>query len=348
MRGYTVADEVVAAQSGAPGAAALAAMHLLRSPAGAAVAARLAALAAVGAAWPDPGPQDAREDVMEGGREGGREGGSRRSCSPAAAAVFHLLASAAACPVAAEAFAPFLPQLAAAAVVQWETSAAARRLLAALRVTRAAPNDTSSSITGCGNVDGLMSTAPPSPHDVVSSLAPRYPRGRRKFRVALARSALHAAETEAAAVARGLPLTAAAAAAVAAALRLFIAAVTPAGDSSCPGGGGGGKHSRASATVPLGTDMMRCAKLFTAVASDGRGAPAAAAAADSCAVLADRFLASASGGGAGGGGGGGGGGGMGAGGVVTPVAVAVSLAAMSLPSPECVAAGLRLAAGLSE
>jgi hypothetical protein len=206
---------------------------------------------------------------------------------------------------------------------------------------------------------------PPSPHDVVTALATRYPRGRRKFRVALARSALHAAETAAVAAGGGLPLTAAAASAVAAALRLFIAAVAPdvaasrggsggggggggGGDGGRGGGGGGGgKRSRASSTAPLGADMMRCAKLFTSASSDERGAPAATAAADACAALAAWFLASPGGGG-GGGGGSGGRGRIADGGVVTQVAVAVSLAAMSLPSPACVAAGLRLAAGMSD
>jgi hypothetical protein len=50
---HAAAPAPAAGAAASPGAAALAAMHLLRSPADAAVAARLAAVAAGGAAWPE-------------------------------------------------------------------------------------------------------------------------------------------------------------------------------------------------------------------------------------------------------------------------------------------------------
>ena len=300
--------------TGARRVSSLAALRFLRSEAGAAAAPRLVELV----------------ELVEGGDADAAD--SRR-----ASAAMRLVTSAMACPLASATFAPWLPSLAASATARRATSQAAA-LVAALRIAPVAAD------------------AADVPAAVVREVSARFPRGRLAFRKALAENALRAAET---AVAEGSADFDAVAAE--AATRLFDAAVRGAQEESssrnlvAPPSAPSVSAAKASArrrrtdadartpsrpfpTRALGAYALRLSRVFAGASGDARGVGVAVAAADAMAGLAARYaeaghMASASVDAA----------------VVTRLCVAVSLAAIALPAPACVAAGVRLAtaAGLT-
>ena len=164
------------------------------------------------------------------------------------------------------------------------------------------------------------------PGDVVRRLAGRHPHGKLAFRRALADAALARAES---AAREGLTVDTASV--VAASLRLFSAAVSPPGSAARACGG-------AFPVAPLGNFSLRCARVFAFALDDARGVHAAVAAADACSTLATRYAEAGHAAAV-----------STAAAATTRLCVAVALASISLPSPQCVAAGVRLAvaAGLT-
>lgn len=241
-----------------------------------------------------------------------------------ASAAMRLVTAAMACPLASATFAPWLPSLAASATARRATSRDAAALVAALRI---AP---------------IAADARDVPNAVVREVAGRFPKGRLAFRKAAAECAMRAAETAVADGSADFCATSAEAA-----TRLFEAAVrgresvsdnkhgkdSASSDKKKPQ-----KPSKPFPTAPLALYASRLARIFTSATSDARGVAVAVAAADAMSTLAERFasaghlaLASVDAS------------------VVTRLCVAVSLSAIALPNPSCVAAGVRLAvaAGLT-
>jgi hypothetical protein len=301
--------------TGARCVSSLAALRFLRSEAGAAAAPRLVELV----------------ELVEGGDADAAD--ARR-----ASAAMRLVTSAMACPLASATFAPWLPSLAASATARRATSPEAAALVAALRIAPVAAD------------------AADVPAAVVREVSARFPRGRLAFRKALAENALRAAET---AVADGSADFDAVAAE--AATRLFDAAVrgiqeetasrnlvasAAAPSVSAAKASARRRRTDANAQTPsrpfptraLGAYALRLSRVFAGASGDARGVGVVVAAADAMASLAARYaeaghMASASVDAA----------------VVTRLCVSVSLAAIALPAPACVAAGVRLAtaAGLT-